>query len=116
MTQFVQLQSTLQTFQDAGISIVGITYDAPDLQQAFVTKNGITYPFLSDINAETFTALGILNKKPVPGDSSYGIPYPGVFVVNSDMKIVGKIFVDGYEKRLSAEAVLAYAKEVLHSK
>ena len=115
MTQFVQLQSTLQAFQDAGIGIVGITYDTPDLQQAFVAKNNITYPFLSDIDAQTFTALGILNKKPLPGDSDYGIPYPGIFVVNTDMTIVGKIFVDGYQKRVSAQAVLAYAQEALKS-
>jgi len=114
MAQFVQLQSTLQDFQSAGIAVLAITYDAPDLQQAFVNKNGISYPFLSDINAETVTALGIINTKPTPDDNDYGIPYPGVFVVDSDMKIVGKIFVDGYQKRLSAEAVLAYALKVLN--
>ena len=113
MAQFVQLQSNLKAFQDAGISIVGMTYDAPELQLPFIEKNGISYPFLSDINASTVKALEIMNKKPMPGDSSYGVPYPGIFVVNSDMKIVGKIFVDGYEKRLSAEALLSFAKEAL---
>jgi hypothetical protein len=29
------------------------------------------------------------------------------------MKIMGKIFVDGYEKRVSAAAVLAYATDLL---
>ena len=113
MAQFVQLQSSLQAFQKAGITVVALTYDAPQLQQAFVDKNRIAYPFLSDIDASTVKALGIMNEDYKPGDGSYGIPHPGIFIVAPDMKIVGKIFVDGYEKRVSASAVLAYATDLL---
>ncbi len=113
MAQFVQLQKNLEEFQQAGIAVVALTYDAPHLQQAFIDKNHIDYPFLSDIDAYTVKALGILNDKYQPGDDSYGIPYPGIIIVNPDMKIVGKIFVDGYEKRVDALAVLARAKELL---
>jgi peroxiredoxin len=113
MAQFVQLQSSLQAFQDAGIAVVALTYDEPGLQQAFVDKNGITYPFLSDIDAYTVKALDILNEDQKPGDTDYGIPHPGIFIVSPGLKIVGKIFVDGYSKRVSAEAVLAYARERL---
>jgi peroxiredoxin len=113
MAQFVQLQSSLQAFQEAGIAVVALTYDAPQLQQAFVDKNHIAYPFLSDIDASTVKALGILNEGYEPGDRSYGIPHPGIFIVAPDMKIVGKVFVDGYQKRVSAAAVLAYATDLL---
>jgi len=113
MVQFVQLQSKLQAFHDAGIGVVAFTYDKPQLQQAFVDKNNISYPFLSDVNAYTVQALGILNEENEPGDGSYGIPHPGIFILDPDMEIVGKIFVDGYEKRVSADAVLVYAKERL---
>lgn len=113
MTQFVQLQSNLQAFQDAGIAVVALTYDKPQLQQDFVEKNNIQYPFLSDINAHSVKALGILNEQYQPGDSAYGIPYPGVYVINPDMEVVGKIFVEGYEKRVDALAVLTYAQQQL---
>ena len=113
MAQFVQLQSSLQAFQEAGIAVVALTYDAPQLQQAFVDKNEISYPFLSDVDASTVKALGILNEDHKPGDRSYGIPHPGIFIVAPDMKIVGKVFVDSYEKRVSAAAVLAYATDLL---
>ena len=113
MTQFVQLQSNLQAFQDAGIAVVALTYDKPQLQQDFVEKNNIQYPFLSDINAHSVKALGILNEQVQPGDSAYGIPYPGVYVINPDMEVVGKIFVEGYEKRVDALAVLTYAQQQL---
>ncbi|MFT4519541.1 MAG: peroxiredoxin [Halioglobus sp.] len=114
MVQFVQLQSNLQAFQDAGINVVAITYDSPELQQQFIDKNSISYPFLSDIDAHTVNALGILNEDHQPGDDNYGIPHPGIFVVNSDKKIVGKIVLDSYQKRVDAQAVLAYAIQQLN--
>jgi peroxiredoxin len=78
-----------------------------------VTKNSIAYPFLSDIDAQTVKALGILNDTKSEGSASYGIPYPGIFVVNAKLEIVGKIFIQGYQQRVDAEAVLAYAKSLL---
>ena len=93
--------------------MVALTYDAPPLQQAFVDKFAITYPVLSDIDAASVTRLGILNTDYKPGDANYGIPYPGVFIVRSDGTVAGKVFLDGYATRVSAEHVLAYAQRVL---
>ncbi|MFT7459095.1 MAG: hypothetical protein ACI909_001771, partial [Planctomycetota bacterium] len=49
-----------------------------------------------------------------PGNEHYGIPHPGIFILTPELKIVGKIFVNGYEKRVNAQAVLAYAEKVLN--
>jgi len=114
MKQFVQLQENLDSFEEAGIAVVAMTYDAPELQQTFIDAQGITYPFLSDIDASSVQTLDILNTKYQPGDNAYGIPYPGVFVVNANMEIVGKIFVEAYSTRVDAAGVLAYAKSVLN--
>ena len=113
MRQFVQLQENLASFSEAGIAVVALTYDSPELQQAFIEAEGIEYPFLSDIDATSVIALDILNQQYGPGHDAYGIPYPGVFVVDADMKIVGKIFIEGYRTRVEAAGVLAYAKEKL---
>lgn len=115
MQQYVQLQAHHAAFRAAGIEIVALTYDAPELQQMFVDKHAITYPFLSDIDAYTVTALGILNGDYAPGDRAYGIPHPGIFVVTPGGRIVGKVFVDGYEKRVQAGAVLDYALASLNA-
>lgn len=90
-----------------------ITYDSPELQQKFIDAGSITYPFISDVDAETMKALGILNTDYSPGDSAYGIPYPGVFVLDPDGKIVGKIFVEDFRRRVDAASVLAYALQKL---
>jgi len=59
-------------------------------------------------------ALGILNEGNEPGEPSYGIPHPGVFVLNPEQEIVGKIFVESFRTRVDAEGMLAYALEVLN--
>ena len=58
-------------------------------------------------------ALGILNEDHQPGDRTYGIPHPGIFVVNPQQEIVGKIFVESYRIRVDGEGVLNYAQQVL---
>jgi peroxiredoxin len=95
--------------------MVAITYDAPELQQAFIEAGSVDYPFLSDIDAESFNILGILNDEYGPGDDSYGIPFPGVFVLNPELEIVGKVFEGRYQSRVDAETTLAYALKVLNA-
>ena len=102
----MQLQSQLEQFRSAGIGVVALTYDSPALQHKFVERFSIRYPLLSDIDATSMGNLGILNADYKPGDSNYGIPYPGVFVVNTERKIVGKVFIEGYSTRVDADGVL----------
>lgn len=111
--QLGQLQEYVAAFEAAGIGVVAITYDAPELQQEFIDAGGITYPFLSDINAESMIALGILNEEHSPGARAYGIPHPGAFIVNTHNEIVGKIFVESFRERVEAQSMLEYAIEVL---
>ncbi len=107
------MQEQVANFKKVGIGIVAITYDSPELQQVFIDAASITYPLLSDINIETMQTLGILNEQFEPGHAAYGVPHPGVFVVDPEMKIVGKIFVDSYQARVDGEGTLAYALQVL---
>jgi peroxiredoxin len=109
----VQLQSHLAQFEAAQVGVVALTYDAPALQRKFIDKFAITYPVLSDVDATSIKNLGILDTDYKAGESSYGVPYPGVFVLNPEQTIVGKIFVEGYSTRVDADGVLTYALERL---
>lgn len=113
MRQLVELQENIASFNSVNISVVAITYDAPQLQQEFIQAQGISYPFLSDVDARSMQALEILNTEYQPGERAYGIPYPGVYVVNPDMQIVGKLFIEPYSVRVDAAGVLAYARQAL---
>jgi peroxiredoxin len=109
----VQLQAQKAAFDAVGIHLVALTYDAPEVQQRFVERFAVTYPLLSDIDAATVSALGILNTEYQPGDSAYGIPWPGIVIVRPDGTIAGKLFLEPYETRIDAASVLEYADGIL---
>ena len=54
--------------------MVALTYDTPDMQQAFIDAASLTYPLLSDIDAASMQAMGILNQEYAPDDENYGLP------------------------------------------
>jgi peroxiredoxin len=113
MRQMIQLQENKAGFDAAGIGMVAITYDEPALQQAFIEKYGITIPLLSDEDALSFKTLGILNEDYAPGDFQYGIPHPGMIVIDTQGRVVGKQFLEAYSSRVDSAAALAFAREVL---
>lgn len=113
MRQLIQLQSFKPRFDAAGIALVAMTYDDPRLQQQFIGAHDITIPVLSDIDALSFRTLGILNPAYRPGDSRYGIPYPGMIVVDPQGVVVGKLFLEAYSSRVDAAAALAFARAAL---
>ena len=113
MRQMIQLQECKAGFDAAGIGMVAITYDEPALQQAFIDKFAITIPVLSDVDALSFKTLGILNDDYMPGDFQYGIPHPGMIVIDPAGKVVGKLFLEAYSSRVDAAAALAFARTAL---
>ena len=113
MKQMIQLQEYKADFDAAGIGMVAITYDDPALQQVFVDKFGIQYPLLHDVDTLTFKTLGILNEDYAPGESAYGIPHPGMIVIDRNGIIVGKQFLEAYSVRVDSAAALDYAVQVL---
>jgi peroxiredoxin len=113
MRQMIQLQQHRDEFEAAGIGMVAITYDDPLLQQAFIDKFDITIPVLSDIDGLSFKTLGILNDQYQSGDFQYGIPYPGMIIINPRGEVVGKLFIEAYSSRVDSAAALAFAVKIL---
>tara|TARA_R110002073_G_scaffold265820_1_gene428867 strand:- start:30 stop:671 length:642 start_codon:yes stop_codon:yes gene_type:complete len=113
MRQMIQLQEYQAQFEEAGIGMVAITYDDPALQQAFIDKYDIAIPLLSDTDALSFKTLGILNEQYTPEDFQYGIPHPGMIVIDPSGRVVGKLFLEAYSSRVDSAASLAFAKDAL---
>lgn len=111
--EMLELQAHKAEFDAAGIGLVAITYDPPELQQAFIERHDISIPLLSDIDALTFKTLGILNPDYKPGHPHHGIPTPGMIVIAPDGTVAGKLFLEAYSTRVEAGAALQFAREVL---
>ena len=114
MKQMAQLNKSLAGFEQAGINVVGLTYDSPEGQQPFKDRFSIGYPILSDNDAATVKALGIFNEKYSLGEAAYGIGHPGAFVVDTNGIIVGKIFIEAYSTRVDANSLFDFADNLLN--
>jgi len=62
---------------------------------------------LSDVNSEVIKKYGILNTQIESNDEDYGIPNPGLYLINDALIVKKKQFEKSYRARPSAETVLS---------
>jgi peroxiredoxin len=96
----IEFQAYADKFKALGYGVAAISYDNTDILKAFSLEQSLTYPLLSDQVATTVKAYGILNKDYKVGDEDYGIPYPGVVIIDPNGSIAHKYFFKGYRKRV----------------
>lgn len=108
----MQLSKLEDQFKDAGVNVIGVTYDAVKDLKAFSKKYKISYPLLHDDNAKLVKQFGIINTAYNPGDQAYGIPYPGMFLVNKKGIITHKFAEQGFVARPDFATVLSNAQSL----
>ena len=103
----LELNGEVDKFKQRGYGVTAISYDSPEILRMFAQKKKLKFSLLSDQNVKTFKALNVVNKDNEPGDRHYGIPYPGVIVVNNQGQVVHKYFFEGYKKRVKFKQLLS---------
>jgi hypothetical protein len=103
----VELQQNLESIQKQGLGVAAISYDPTAALKNFADRQHITYSLLSDPDSKIIRAFDILNETTKPGTISYGIPNPGVYLVDVQGKVVSKYFEDDYKERVSTADILA---------
>jgi len=94
----------LQTLQDAGVVVWGISRDTVKDQKKFAEKFGLNYPLLADTEEKVCKQFDVLKEKNMYGKKVMGIERT-TFVIGEDqtlMKIFPKVTPEGH-----AEEVLA---------
>ena len=94
----------LQTLQDAGAVVWGISRDTVKEQKKFAEKFGLNYPLLADTEEKVCKQFDVLKEKNMYGKKVMGIERT-TFVIGEDqtlMKIFPKVTPEGH-----AEEVLA---------
>jgi len=74
--------------------------------KSFADRQKITYPLLSDPDSAIIRAFDIFNETVAKGTPTYGIPYPGTYILDVQGKVVAKYFEDDYRERDSATDIL----------
>ena len=96
----IELNDQAEKFKALGYGLSAISYDSNTVLQKFSDKKNISYPLLSDQQAKTMLSYDIINTQYELGDDNYGIPYPGVIIIDANGKITHKHFFKGYRKRV----------------
>ena len=108
----MQLSEHQRLFDDLGIAVVGLTYESPRTHAEFVEKYDADYILLSIEGGTYFRELGIFNEEMREGSRFYGVPHPGIILVDAEGTIVAKFAEEGYVDRPAIELVLDAASEL----
>lgn len=105
------MQERVADFNEAGVAVAASTYDKVEQNAEFKSSEELTYPLLSDQEAKTVKALGILNEQYEEGSGAYGVPHPGVVLVDTEGNVVLKRAEEKYSDRPSMDDLLEDVKE-----
>lgn len=105
----MQLTEIAGQFEEMGLSVVAMTYDSVELLKIVGEDEGIEFTLLRDEAAAHVDALGIRNLDYEPGHRAYGIPYPGIFLIDADGVIQAKFAEEDYRDRPDFNFVLEAA-------
>ena len=104
------MQRDIKKLEDAGVVVVGISYDPVDVLAKFSEKQKITFPLLSDPDHKTIVDYGLLNKE--AKGKAEGVPYPGTIILDKEGVIRAKLFFDGVIERHTAADIVKAAEEI----
>lgn len=102
----MELEQNLDAIRKQGLGVAAVSYDSVGTLKSFADRQRITYPLLSDPDSKIIRAFDILNETTKAGTLAYGIPYPGIFVVDAQGRVVAKYFEDDYKERVSTADIL----------
>jgi Disulphide bond corrector protein DsbC/AhpC/TSA family len=102
-------------FAREDIALFAISYDAVDVLRTFADTYGITFPLLSDEGSTVMRVLGLLNEHVYEQHAAYGIPrhdrhwgvpYPGVLLLDTHGRVMQKRFQQSYRERETGVGLL----------
>jgi len=110
--QLGQLVEAKAQFNAIGFNVTTMTYDSVATLKEAEAEYETTFPMLHDEGSAHIKAMGILNTQYEPGHRAYGIPYPGIFVIDNNGVIRAKLAEADYRVRPDFSLVLEAAKAV----
>jgi len=103
----VQLEKARDQFVKRGLGVAAISYDSPQILADFSKRMKVQFPLLSDEQSAVIRSFGIFNTTVKPGTRDFGIPHPGIFIVDSSGKVTAKYFEERYQERFTPETILS---------
>jgi hypothetical protein len=102
----VELQEKKASFEKNGLHVASVSYDSVEILKSFGDRVGITFPMLADPDSRIIRDFGILNESIQKGTQTYGIPYPGSYIIDARGVVKSKFFTSDYKERYTGGNIL----------
>jgi AhpC/TSA family protein/cytochrome c biogenesis DsbD-like protein len=102
----VELQRRVGDLKQRGLGLAAISYDSAATLKGFGDSRRITFPMLSDSGSAIIRRFGLLNTTIEPGQPTYGIPFPGTFIVDRKGVVRSRHFEEAYQERNTVAGLL----------
>ena len=103
----VQLQKDAEALEKAGIQVIGISYDKPDVLKEFAQKKRIRFPLHSDPESKLIDKYQVRNEQESRGSRKYGICHPVTVLIGKDGTVKAKLMKSVIRRPTSAEIIKA---------
>ncbi len=103
--QAIGLEAAKAPLEDAGWSLVALSYDSPETLAGFAEDKGLSYTLVSDEGSDAIKAYGLLNEEMKEGSKYYGIPHPAILFIRTDGTVAAVLREQGYKNRPEVEVV-----------
>jgi peroxiredoxin len=110
--QLIDVNSGVAEIEKRGYRVAALSYDSPDVLQAFTAKRHIAYTFLSDPKSEVIDLYKLRDLQYPPGSRAYGVPRPIIFVLDKNSVIKAKLYEESFKVRPPVTAVIATLDEL----
>jgi peroxiredoxin len=96
-------EQNLEKFEARGVRILAISVDPPERNREHRQKQGYTYTFLSDVNAEVIRRYDLLHEG---GGPTGDISRPAEFLLDPTGTVRWRDLTENYRQRVRPEQVL----------
>jgi len=103
----VQLEQAREGFLKQGLKVAAVSYDTPAILRTFAARSAIQFPLLSDQSSTVIRVFGLLNTDIPESNRNFGVPYPGIYLVDAQGKITAKYFEKEYAERFTPQTILS---------
>jgi len=110
--QLIDVNGGYAEIEKRGYRVAALSYDSPDILQAFTAKRRIAYTFLSDPKSEVIDLYNLRDPQYTPGSKAYGVPRPIIFILDRSGVIKAKLYEESFKVRPPVTAVITKLDEL----
>ncbi len=110
--QLIDVNGGVAEIEKRGYRVAALSYDSPEILQAFTTKRHIAFTFLSDPKSEVIDTYKLRDPQYAPGSRAFGVPRPIIFVLDKNGMIKAKLYEESFKVRPPVTAVISKLDEL----